>query len=67
MSPYRQTAIVKRQESLPGKRWGATRWVRFWVSHRRLEVACFWAIIIFVVIPLRIVLWPFTGDNPLDF
>lgn len=64
MNPYRQPSEKSVE---PGPRWGATPWVKFWVAHPRLEAFAIWMIIVFVVIPIRIIAAPFTGQHPLEF
>lgn len=64
LNPYRTQATLSREN---GPRWGATPWVKFWVGHPRLEGFAIWLLIVFVVIPVRVVTAPFTGQNPLDF
>lgn len=67
MSPYRSMAERSPETIVPGPRWGATQWAKFWVKHKTLEHCCFWAIIVFVVIPIRIVACPFNHQDPFDF
>jgi hypothetical protein len=64
VNPYRTQATLSCES---GPRWGATPWVKFWVSHPRLEKFAFFLIIVFVLIPVRVVTAPFTGQHPLDF
>ena len=64
MNPYRTPPSDEREL---GPRWGVTSWTKFWVKHKTLENFVFLFLILFIVIPIRIVMCPFTNEHPLDF
>jgi hypothetical protein len=67
MSPYRSPSSKTVER---GPRWGATPWAKFWTKRPWLEKFFLWVIVVFVVIPIRFVMWLFGGLDglgPLDF
>lgn len=67
MSPYRRPSERSNGLVACGRRWGATRWAKFWVKRPKLWRAADWSLRWLVVVPIVVVVRTLMLKDPFDF